>query len=77
MSAPSNVQDAILAADLSSLNVETTSDILIAVVGVTGSGKSKFLRMVTGNDKIIIGNDYNSGTSSYVHSNNILQTNVF
>lgn len=33
---------------------------LIAVMGVTGSGKSTFIKHVTGSDKVIVGSDLTS-----------------
>lgn len=33
---------------------------IIAVLGVTGSGKSSFIKRVTGNEDIVIGDDLNS-----------------
>lgn len=36
------------------------NEVLIAVVGVTGSGKSSFIKRVTGNEEIEIGDDLDS-----------------
>lgn len=35
-------------------------EIVVAVVGVTGSGKSSFIKRVTGNESIEIGHDLRS-----------------
>lgn len=34
--------------------------VLIAVMGVTGSGKSSFVKLVTGSEEVVVGNDLNS-----------------
>ena len=44
----------------SSRNATVSEDILVAVVGVTGSGKSSFIKRVTGDEEIEIGHDYDS-----------------
>lgn len=38
-------------------NSASQDEILVAVVGVTGSGKSSFIKRVTGNEEIEIGDD--------------------
>jgi ABC-type phosphate/phosphonate transport system ATPase subunit len=50
-----------LAEAFSSLGLQPLGEILIAVVGVTGSGKSRFLRMVTQNNDIVVGENLDSG----------------
>jgi ABC-type hemin transport system ATPase subunit len=37
------------------------SSYILAVLGVTGAGKSSFVRLVTGDSSIKIGQSYNSG----------------
>ena len=37
------------------------TDVVVAVMGVTGTGKSTFIRLVTGNDKIKVGERLQSG----------------
>ncbi|OBZ72263.1 GTP-binding protein A [Grifola frondosa] len=53
--------------DLSgSINEETTpSDIIIAVMGPTGTGKSSFIKSVTGDETIQIGSSLNSSTQEF------------
>ena len=42
-------------------------EVIIAVMGATGSGKSTFVRLVTGNEKIVIGETLNPGELNYEH----------
>ena len=41
--------------------------VLIAVMGVTGSGKSTFVKQVTGSEKFVIGNELTSCTLTTLH----------
>lgn len=36
-------------------------EIVVAVMGVTGAGKSSFIRRLTGNDEVVVGNGLQSG----------------
>jgi ABC-type thiamine transport system ATPase subunit len=36
-------------------------DIVVAVMGATGAGKSTFIRRVTGNDTVVVGDGLKSG----------------
>ncbi|KAH6988250.1 P-loop containing nucleoside triphosphate hydrolase protein [Ilyonectria sp. MPI-CAGE-AT-0026] len=51
---------------LTSVNM-TGPEIMIAVMGVTGSGKSSFIRLVTGRSDVVVGDSLDSETSE-VHS---------
>ena len=42
---------------------QTSEEVVIAVMGVTGSGKSTFIRTMTGNDSVHVGHGLESGNS--------------
>lgn len=42
-------------------------EILVALVGITGSGKSSFIKRATGDEKIEIGHDVNSSQQHVEH----------
>lgn len=43
----------------------TSEEVVIAVMGVTGSGKSTFIRAMTGNDSVHVGHGLESGNSIF------------
>jgi predicted GTPase len=49
--------------------VSQNADIVIAVMGVTGAGKSSFIATVTGQKGIQVGHDLYSGKSFYESMN--------
>jgi hypothetical protein len=48
-------------------------DIVIAVMGVTGAGKSTFIKTVSGRDDVIVGDSLSSG-SSILYTSEILHS---
>ena len=54
-------------------------EVIIAVMGVTGAGKSSFIRTVTGDSSVIVGDSLSSGTliQRPVCARQILQLTLF
>lgn len=41
--------------------IYATPEVVIAVMGITGAGKSTFIKLVTGRDDVVVGNRLSSG----------------
>jgi ABC-type lipoprotein export system ATPase subunit len=52
-----------------SQNASVESEIIIAVMGQTGSGKSRFIKQITGSDEITVGHGLHSGQSASTDRN--------